>query len=271
MLRRSMYLLLALVLTLLWISPGFAAVPPDYTPVGPGDVYLALGDSLATGTEAPGNNDGQGGYPDHILARLQADNAQISYVNLGRAGETSGSMLYGYGSDAPQLERAIQQIYAERAAGRRVGLVTLDIGGNDMFGILPPFMGGRGAPPEQTLEEFAANLRSIFDQLQAALTIDGVRQGDLVIMNYYNAYPGLSSGLDAWIARFNGVIHSEAAQRGIPVAEVARAFAGHEAEYLYVQYPYNLFTHDTITAFDFHPRPAGHQAIAQEFLTLTLR
>lgn len=273
---RIVYILsLLALLTFLVVTPTYAYVPPAYMPLGPGDTYLALGDSLATGTEAAGNNDNLGGYPDGIYAQLLAHNPHLHYVNLGRSGETSTSMLLRNGSEPSQLEQAIQFIQAERAAGRRVGLVTLDIGGNDIFGNLPLLLSGASMESEATLETFAGNLRLILDQLLAAMTVDGVRQGDLLIMNYYYPYPGLAESLgiagvsDAWIARFNGVIQSEAEQRGIPVAEVAQAFAGNEVAYIYVRHPYSLFVLDPIAAFDFHPRPAGHQAIAAAFLAVS--
>ncbi len=50
----------ALVIMSVWFAaaPTSAAVPPEYAPRGIGDTYLALGDSLVTGTETVGNADG---------------------------------------------------------------------------------------------------------------------------------------------------------------------------------------------------------------------
>lgn len=262
---------LALLSVGLVAAPVSAAVPPDYTPRGIGDTYLALGDSLVTGTEVIANDDGLGGYPDLLAERLREQQPDLRYINLGRSGETSYAMRYGTRAVPSQLSQAVAVIAAEQAAGRRVGLVTVSIGGNDMWQLLPPPLGVGNLNPERTLEQFADNLRHILDELQAALTADGVPQGDVILMTYYYPYPGLDAlfgdvGLtQAWLDRFNGVIQAEVAQRGIPVAEVAAAFVGNEPEYLYVRFPYVLFTINPLRDFDFHPRPAGHRAIADEY------
>lgn len=256
----TVYLVLALVLV--WTVPLSAAVPAGYTPVGPGDIYLALGDSLTTGTEAPENNDGLPGYPATIYADLQERSPDLKYHNLGKDGETSTTMLNG------QLAAAVAYINEQRENGQRVGLVTLSIGGNDMIRILPPVApGGNSEDGEVVLAEFEANFQTILDQLVAALTVDGERQGDLLVMDYYNPYPGLpippsnEKLTDIWVPRFNEVIKTEAAKRGIPVAEVATAFEGNESEYLFV----DLIAND----YDYHPTAAGHRAIADEFLAVS--
>ncbi len=210
-----------------------------------------------------------GGYPDIISARLREQYPALRSINLGRSGETSHSMRYSSSSAPSQLSQAVAVIAAEQAAGRRVGLVTVSIGGNDMWQLLPPPLGVGHLNPDTTLEQFADNLRVIFNELQAALTVDGVPQGDGIITTYYYPYLGLDDLLGgwglthAWLDRFNGVIQAEAAQRGIPVAEVAATVAGHEPEYLSVRFPYVLLTTDPLRDFDFHPRPAGHRAIAE--------
>jgi lysophospholipase L1-like esterase len=267
------YALSGLLLVCLLASPVFSSVLADYTPVGPGDTYLALGDSLATGTEHEANEDGEPGYPAVLYNRLQADYPDLNYSNLARAeGETSTSMITSTGTLSSQLELAIAFIEEERAAGRRVGLVTLSIGGNDMFSILPEAVGGENRPGEEVLAEFESNLAIILDRLLAALTVDGERQGDLLIANAYNPYPGLQNPFDptdttdVWVPRLNEVISRTATLRDVPVADIATAFEGNGEAYTYVEYPIVLGIPINEADFDLHPRPAGHAAIAEQFL-----
>lgn len=266
--------------------PASAAVPPNYQTLGPGDTYLALGDSLATGYEEPGNADGQPGYPARLLDYLKSLNADIEYKNLGREGEDSGKMLID-GDGTPQkpfsqLQEAENFIAAERAKGRQVGLITLNIGGNDIVKILPPPVGSN-ADPGATLATYRTNLEKILARLQAALTVDGQRTGDILLMDHYNAYPGFKLPLlvpeplaDIWVPQFSAALKDVAAARGIPVAEVAQAFTGREVELIYVkrgpngEYSSVFQPEEKIRKdFDFHPRPAGHLVIAEEFVKVS--
>jgi lysophospholipase L1-like esterase len=256
-----------------------AYVPDGYTPLGPGDTYLALGDSLPLGYEVPANADDDPGYAVRLNTFLQANNPGLTtYENLAVLGETSTTMITPTMAISSQLELAVAFIESERAAGREVGLVTLSIGGNDMLRILPSAVGGEGIDGEVALAEFTANLDIILDTLLGALTVEGQRQGDLLLMNYYNAYPGLENPLDpgnntdVWLPQFNAAIQAAAEARGLPMAEVAQAFEGNEAALIYVQRPYaSLFPppENVDELFDFHPRPPGHCVIAREFYAVS--
>lgn len=271
--RRWRVITLVLMVLLGVATPARAALQPRSTAVGPGDVYLALGDSLATGYEEPANADGQPGYPEGIAAALRAEQPSLALVNLGRDGESSASMVSG-----GQLDAAVLAIRQQQAAGKKVGLVTLSIGGNDIARIIPPPF-NEGANPAATLAVFTTNLGTILDQLLAAITVDGVRQADLVVMDYYNPYPGFAIPppfgdgqrlADIWVPQFNAAIGEVAAARGIPVAQAAQAVAGREAELLYVTRPYYIPSSPTDPAiaarYDYHPRPAGHAVLADAFL-----
>ncbi len=234
-------------------------------PVEPGAVYLALGDSLATGTEEPNNDDGLPGYPAVLFERLRTRYPTIDYENLARDGEDSTTILAADG----QLDQAIARINELDAAGTPVGLVTLSIGGNDIVSILPP----NNADPAATLATFRANFAIVLDRLQAALfAADQQRQGNLLVMDYYNPYPGLpllgiGDMAGEWIPQFNAAIRDIASERGIPVAAVAEAFVGREVELIYVQRPYPTSFLDPLIRqrLDYHPRPAGHEIIAAAF------
>lgn len=270
--------ILATIITLIMIVsvvalaiPAHAIIPTNYSPVGPGDTYLALGNSLVTGDEASANDDGLPGYPDTIYQELKQRYPDIQFRNVGKSGETSITLIAN-----GQLQEAITFITSERAAGRRVGLVTLGIGGNDMLAIL--------ASPDQgqlALDTFKTNLETIVSQLMTELRPDGeAPRGDLILMDYYNPYPGLGippSGeklTDIWSVQFNAAIKETAAKYNIPVAEVASSFDGRESELLFVNteiYTNPLLLNPSDPNYaknvDFHPRAAGHQVIAEQFLT----
>jgi len=251
------------------VVPAQADIPPGYTPVGPGDIYLALGDSLTTGTESNENNDGEPGYPAIIEEALKAQYPDITMHLLGKDGESTSTMLESGG----QLDQAVAYIAEQRAAGKQVGLVTLSIGGNDMLSILPAGVGGigQGADGNVALQTFETNFAIILDRLLEALEDEqGTRQGDLILMDYYNPYPGQAipppdgeALTDIWVPQFNTVITQTATTtRNVPVANVYARFAtaGEDEQLLFV----NLGS--VPPNFDYHPTLAGHEAIAKRFI-----
>lgn len=222
-------------------------------------IYLALGDSLTTGYEAPQNNDGELGYPQFIYDALKQSKPDLQYHLLGRNGETSSSMISG-----SQLNNAVSFIEEQTQNGALVSPITLDIGGNDMVAVLL-----QQASSESARTLFRANLANILDQLIAAMSAGGSHQGELVIMSYYNPYPGVKPPLypidtDAELKLFNAIILEEASKRGVKVAPVFEAFEGHESEFVFADFS----RYPDQSALDYHPRKAGHLAIAETFLKL---
>lgn len=277
-LRAAALLLLALLPLL--AMPTRAAVPAAVAQVGPGDIYLALGDSLPAGFEV--TDDGQPGYPAQLLTELRKLRPAIVLENRGQAtgtGVSGGETSTTFRAAGGQLEQAVAFLQAQRAAGKVVSPVTLSIGGNDAIGVLLP---GSSTTLTDALTLYRANLEVILDTLVAAMTEGGVRTGDLLIQNYYNAYPGLADdprykfiltvNPDADLPKFNQIIVEEAAERAIPVADVYTRFLGSEAAYTFVKRPYadpSLFLSDPsafAADFDFHPRPFGHRAISAAFI-----
>lgn len=269
--RRLLAALLTLALAALGpllAAPTRAADPAAYAPVGPGDVYLALGDSLATGDEAPANNDGKPGYPIYLHTILTSTRP-ISYTNLGVSGETSTTMRAPGG----QLDKALGFIAAQRAAGRRVSPVTLSIGGNDMVGVILP---GSTTTLTDAITLFRSNFEQTLDQLTAALTTNGQRAGDIVVLRYYNPYPALATSSpiplnanpDLDVPKFNQVIAEVAAARGVAVADGYSPFLEREAALTFVRFPYIFFPFIEAN-FDYHPREAGQIALAQGFARAT--
>lgn len=212
--------------------------PRPYTPSGPGELYVALGDSLAWGfrLERPDAE----AYPALVQARAGAGRL----VNLAVPGETSGSFR------SRQLPRAVELIRDARRQGLRVSPITLDIGGNDLRNV------ERAGPAEREAAVAAArrNIARSLDDLRAAAGPDA----DIAIMTYYNPYSGdpAVAGSDAyWVERLNDAIRAEAARRGVAVADVYDDFLGGRE-----------YTHTFILFGDIHANAQGHALIAESFL-----
>jgi lysophospholipase L1-like esterase len=123
-------------------SPGTAGhgAPPVY--------YLALGDSLSQGVQPatpplpPGVSLGQSvetsqGYADDLYARYApAFHGRLRLEKLGCPGETTTSMLTGAGSPCtyPQGSQLAAALAFIRAHHGEVGLITIDIGANNVDG-----------------------------------------------------------------------------------------------------------------------------------------
>jgi lysophospholipase L1-like esterase len=268
--RRSLLPLLALVLVAvaaLSTLPLRAATPPAHLAVAPGDIYLALGDSLATGTEAAANDDGQPGYPAFLSDRIKVT-TPITSTLLGESGATTVGMLAAGG----QLDQATTYIAERRQAGERVGLITLSVGGNDIVNVLR----GNGSTITSTLTVVRNNLGLILDELIAASSVDGRRQAEILVLNYYNAYPGVTITdlppfvdlppdqepivTDRDLPKFNQVLLEVALSRCVAVVDAFSVIRGAEATYLFVKNPLPQFP--TEADLDYHPREAGHRALA---------
>lgn len=97
--------------------------------------YAALGDSTAVGVGAGTG----GGYAHRILRRLVDSDEKIAVMNLGQSGASSADLL------AYQVPRL---------AGKRPDLITLGIGTNDLWRLVP-------------LDMFRDNLTRIADAIAA--------------------------------------------------------------------------------------------------------
>jgi lysophospholipase L1-like esterase len=257
----------AILLLVLLLSLWPAAPTHAQELLAPRHVYLALGDSLALGVEAPANNDGQPGYPALVLESLQRSiDPDITYSNLGVSGEWTGSFLAG------QMAAAEASVASHNAAGRCVVATTLSIGGNDFGRILAGESSADVAIPALT-----NNLSQILQRLTTVLRSQSVPNcsARIAMIDYYNPYPGLrippsnQTLSDIYQPQLNSIIRQTAAQWGVAVANVAMGFAGREAQLLYVNQ--GIYSNPLLLipflpwfegAVDFHPRPAGHAVIA---------
>lgn len=236
-------MLLSMLLTTgwhLWSERYTASSGYDYAPSGPGELYLALGDSLAWGAllEDPHTQS----YPALLHARLAAQ-TPIELANLSVPGETSESFL------RRQLPQAQSLIESARDEGRRVSPVTLNIGGNDLRLVADD-------PPEArqiVVEEVGQNLAGILDSLQRVTR----RRADIVVMTYYNPYggdPDDIAGEAYWVERLNDQIRAAAEQRGVAVADTYMPFGAGRA-----------YTYTNILIGDVHANRQGHLVIADQF------
>ena len=96
--------------------------------------YVALGDSSAVGVGATSG----GGYPERLFQSMRAL-GPVGFLNLGESGAVSAELLEGA---------------VAKAVSKRPHLVTLGIGTNDAWRLVPE-------------ASFAANLSRIADSLQA--------------------------------------------------------------------------------------------------------
>lgn len=234
--RRRLALLLStmLVAGLVTIAPASADDHGD-----DGGTYLALGDSVAAGTQQPAPFT-DNGYTNLLFEKLEKKYDLDTFVNLACPGDDTAEMLDGDASDgsvcygtappipfgAPsQLDAAVAYLLANPG---EVELITITIGANDLLACSPAF---DAACVAAQLGQVIANLPVILETLQAVAP--GV---PIVGMNYYQ--PNLAfwlvtpePGQDAFMTGAlgltsigNDVIEGVYGAFGIPVIDVAEAF-----------------------------------------------
>lgn len=198
-----------------------------------GGTYLALGDSVGAGTQAPlpFTTDGY----THLLAGHLANSYGFdNFVNLACPGDDTvemvtgaGSACYGAGAVLPpggasQLQVAVDYLATHPG---EVKLITLVIGANDILACDPDDPDVATCIAGQ-LGQIGANLPVILGTLQAVAP--GV---PIVAMNYYNpnlAYwlvdPAVADAALALSGPFNGTLEAIYGAFGVPVADVESAF-----------------------------------------------
>lgn len=233
-------------------------------------LYLALGDSLAAGV---GATSGVGYVPRlRDLLRQSAQGGIVHLANVAVRGETSDSFIAG-----GQLGRALDAI-DDPATEPRV--VTLDIGGNDVLGLLAP--GGpcatapAGSGCQAAVIAGLGNLARNYPALLSALSaVLAARDGHarLLVMTYYNPFSGTGSPYEALTDRallgsdgkidcaanasdpqtvgLNDLIACLGSRAGATVVDVYPLFAGKGP----------VLTH--ILSGDVHPNDQGHEVIAR--------
>lgn len=202
-----------------------------------GDTYLALGDSVAAGTQQPLPFTSNG-YTNALARQVRAEYGIDNFVNLACPGDDTaevitgnGSICYGPGGFLPpggtsQLDAAVEYLTANPGD---VGLITLVIGANDILKCDPSDPDVAVCVGEQ-LGVIATNLSVILTTLKTVAP-----DVPIVAMNYYNPNlafwlvdPALAEAALALTAPFNGTLEAVYGAFGVPVADVESAFRTYE-------------------------------------------
>jgi lysophospholipase L1-like esterase len=190
---------------------------------------LSLGTSLAAGVQA----DPLTGvsiitdvsYPSELAEMLSQDIPKLRPINLGCPGETSATFIDGGLCDYPQGSQFDQAIQFLHAHGKFTGLITIDLGANDILQCV------KGPIIDldcigQLLVQLPAELSYILETLREVAP--GV---PIVGMNYYNPLlvfwfqsPPLAQLTIALQNQINDALEDVYAAFGVPVADVAGVF-----------------------------------------------
>jgi lysophospholipase L1-like esterase len=188
--------------------------------------YAALGDSFTAGTGCPPGER----WADRLAEALRRRNPGLAYANLAREGATSADVLDQVGP-ALQLEP---------------DLVTAICGANDVL---------RSVRPD--VEACAERIGAIFDRLLTALPEVLVVTATLPERwRFLELRPRTRSRVRTGLRRLNAVIRALAAERGMPLLDVA----GHPG----LDDPANF------AADGLHPSALGHARAARELERLLL-
>jgi len=229
-------------------------------------LYLALGDSLAVGEGA--TNPDRLGYVGRLDRLLQ-----LGLTNLAVSGETSSTFI----SDG-QLKAALKTI---NNPGKDVQLMTLDIGGDDLFNLIMP--GGPCEEPSNSactpaftnaLTTFANNYTAILDALTTALGDDSDDKR-ILVMTYYNPFSGTGgvyeAPVDQALLGTDGTIDCDAntdpANIGLNdlIACIGESF-GVTVVNIYPLFEGKALALTHIAQGDIHPNNAGYAVIANAFI-----
>jgi lysophospholipase L1-like esterase len=231
----------------------------------PKTTYLALGDSVAFGFSplVDLRTTQVSGYPE----LLGADRG-LDVENLACPGEASGGFTSPTGADnhcrenkqmyplhvaydGTQLQAALDRL----ATDKDIGLVTIDLGANDVF-LLQHMCGGEALTCilenfVGTMTAYGNNLELIFTQLRR------VYDGPIVALTIYNPYPADDTAAYA-IGKIDDALAAVAMEHGaIPVdglAAFTAAAADPCASGLLIKLPDGTC--------DVHPTPAGAKVLA---------
>jgi lysophospholipase L1-like esterase len=195
-------------------------------------IYVALGASESLGVQpAPGVGHGvptDHGYANDVAAAEAARWPGLRLVKLGCPGETTTTMITGddrcYGGHLSQLSAAVDFLRHHDAV-----LVTIDIGFNDVRPCITA-AGVDQACLDAALAAVRRNLTVIVADVRAAAPralIVGLNKYDPFAAHWLDGTAAREPAADSIeaIERFDDVIEGVYRQDGVPVANVAQAFA----------------------------------------------
>ncbi len=220
--------------------------------------YIALGDSLAAAVGVEGYAEG---YVSQVHRELSVrDGVVYGLQNLGKSGETSGTMLLG-----DQLDSAVAF-----GQDRDVAYVTIDIGANDLLGHLASSDCSEdvGAPAcaariDASLTAYRSNIAVILETIDESFP-----EATVVFLLAYNPF---SLGFEdevAFEAQSNAVLSE--------LNEIATA-AATEYEFLVadgftpMRGTTTATTHMTDTPPDIHPNATGYDILTDAILAAALK
>lgn len=234
-------------------------------------LYLALGDSLATGVGAS-DPDETGYVPlvhDDLRRNLECDPGTDSACpdrqlrNLARSGATTTTL---FRDQVPEALKVIEARNGDEDPGNDVEIISVDIGGNDAFSVYPACSGGVTAGCIEAVRTMFAtvsrNLATALAELRDAAGPDT----RIIVMTYYNALIGCERAAAAPMADalleggagvpvgLNDVIRERGAQVSAGVAETYGRLG-----------PGDLVGGDDCL----HPVDSGYRIIADAFTAAT--
>lgn len=196
--------------------------------------YVALGDSLAAG-QTPYHSIGLS-YANYIADHFQNEHERVNLINEGVPGYTS-----------EQLKESILLDQAEQLAIRNANLITIDIGANDLLGVLTtnPFQ------VPQAIENVGSNLYVILSSIRQLNS-----HAHIYVMGYYNPFPYLpsneQSALLQMLHALNLTIQTVTTINHDTFVPTEATIAKHP--FLYIPNPQ-----------DIHLSLAGYKAVAKDF------
>lgn len=248
---------------------GTSTEAPDQTETnenGENMIYVALGDSL---THGYGLTDKQKDRFSAVIAdRLREAGIRCSEFNYGVDGLTSSGLLEMLNSGQCSMTG-------------RAGLITIDIGANDVLHVLSALAGyamyGITVSEQEyeqvqtelagSLEEFRGNFGALIDKIK-----DINLEAEIVCTTIYNPYRDinmtiqtandqveLSEYTDTVVTELNSVIKEVAADKGIELADSYGAFELTNKKVL------NAKNDDTGVNMDIHPNKDGYALMAEAF------
>jgi lysophospholipase L1-like esterase len=234
--RRLVFCILTAALTVFLLASPEVAQSQHWTSFENNTRYLALGDSLSAGYGAhPSTN----GFVYQLYQSGAIDNVNNTlFNNLGVVNATSTDVL------SHQL--ALGALFFSNTGADYRKVVTLTIGGNDMFQIIG------GADPQFVLSNFADNLGAILYSLAMAFP-----DVEIYVANQYDPRLPVPGGEDL-VAALNNVITLVAS--GFPEARVVDVFSAFEGSKGLL-----LIEKNGAETLQVHPTNAGYRVITQTF------
>jgi len=244
--KKTLFLFLALLtLTFILVPMTGADTRKSY--------YVALGDSLTVGYQAPGKDAETGGagvgrkkFTELYFNQVKPYYSNLELINYGKIGVTSN-----------QLRKEILNNRELREDLQKASVVTITIGGNDLLGqVLPILATGKTAQLEKGRRQLADNLAVILAEVRK-LTQAPVYISD--IYNPFNPKKWQYKKVEPWIKKYNQTIYDIAWRQGVGVAPVYETFQGHEYRK----------KDGFIGADSVHPNDAGYEALSEAFWRVT--